>query len=145
MLIGIMPAIDYTKFKSALTRLEQRYIDYLNNQEGAPEYIREALQESCIQRFEVCLDTSWKHLKKYLQEVEKMTDIPASPNGVFRKAFVALVITDVEKWMNFNDKRIATSHDYDASKASETFEVIADFISEAIALYEKISGERWQS
>jgi nucleotidyltransferase substrate binding protein (TIGR01987 family) len=135
---------DYDKLKLALQRLEERYNEYLQHQKELPEYLLESVKESCIQRFETCFDTTWKHLKKYLEEHEGLADVPSSPNGVFKKAFSAQVIDDVNLWTDFNQKRGDTSHDYSGDKAETTFAVIADFITEAVELYEKMVGEPWQ-
>jgi len=140
-----MSDLDYTKFKDALSRLQERYNDYLEakNRPELKDSDRESILESCIQRFETCFDTSWKHLRKYMEEEQGLPDIPGSPKPVFRKAFAANVIGDAEVWIEFTDKRIDTSHDYDKEKAEATFAVIPDFISEAIELYQKMSGETW--
>jgi nucleotidyltransferase substrate binding protein (TIGR01987 family) len=139
--------INYNKFKESLARLQERYNDYLAAQ-SRTELLpsdKESIQESCIQRFEICLDTSWKHLKKYLIEEMGLVDIPSSPNPIFRKAAASLVISDAELWIEFNKKRGDTSHDYCGDKAGGTFEIIPDFIKEAISLYETISGVKWRN
>lgn len=60
-----MTYINYNKFKESLARLQERYNDYLQHKELEP-FISESIKESCIQGFEICFDTSWKHLSKYL-------------------------------------------------------------------------------
>ncbi|MFM7469327.1 MAG: HI0074 family nucleotidyltransferase substrate-binding subunit [Vampirovibrionales bacterium] len=135
--------LNYHKFQQTLKRLEIRYHEYLEHQKELPLYLLEAMRESCIQRFEVCFDTLWKHLKKYLETQEGLTDVPGSPNGVFKKAFVAHVIEDAEPWIYFNQQRCATSHDYNQLKADEAFNVIARFLPEAIKLYERMSHQPW--
>jgi len=138
--------INYDKLKLSLKRLQERYSDYLASEQrtGLLESDRESIKESCIQRFEVCFDTLWKHLKKYLETAEGLTDVPGSPNGVFKSAFVAKVIDSAELWIDFNQKRGATSHDYSGIKADETFAIIGEFISHAVRLYEYMTGEIWQ-
>ena len=61
-----MSDINYDKFKQSLARLEERYNDYLKHDELGG-FLRESVKESCIQRFEICFDTSWKHIRKYQQ------------------------------------------------------------------------------
>lgn len=139
-----MAEINYNKFRDSLVRLEERYKDYENHR-GLETFLEESVEESCIQRFEVCFDTAWKHLKKYLREEIGLSDIPEGPNPVFRKAAASHVIDDAALWIEFNKKRGDTSHDYCGDKAGDTFEIIPDFIKEAIGLYEKMSGEKWSS
>ena len=107
--------------------------------------ILESIKESCIQRFEICFDTSWKHLRKYLIEEMGLVDIQNSPNPIFRKAAANNLISDAELWIEFNKKRGDTVHDYCGDKADETFAIIPDFIKHAIDLYEIISGDKWRS
>lgn len=138
-----MSDINYNKFKESLSRLEERYKDYIkhSNLEG---FLNESVKESCIQRFEICFDTSWKHIGKYLKE-EMGLDIAHSPNPIFRKAQENKIIIEAQKWIEFNKSRGDTVHDYCGDKADQTFEIIPDFIKEAIDVYEIISGEKWQS
>ena len=139
-----MSDINYDKFKQSLSRLEERYNDYVIHSELKEGFLIESVKESCIQRFEICFDTSWKHIGKYLKE-EMGLDIPNSPNPIFRKAEDNKVIVQAEKWIDFNTSRGDTVHDYSGDKADKTFAIIPDFIKEAIDVYEIISGEKWQS
>ena len=139
-----MSDINYDKFKQSLARLEERYNDYLKHDELGG-FLRESVKESCIQRFEICFDTSWKHIRKYLIEEMGLIDIANSPNPIFRKAEASKIIVQAEKWIDFNVSRGDPVHDYSGDKADKTFEVIPDFIKEAIDVYEIISGEKWQN
>ena len=141
---SIMSDINYDKFRDSLARLQERYKDFSKHKD-LEVFISESIQESCIQRFEICFDTSWKHLKKHLSEEMGLADMPASPNSVFRKAAENKLIKDAELWIEFNKKRNNTAHDYCGDKADETFEIIPDFIKEAIDSYEIISGDEWQN
>ena len=139
--------INYIKLKNSLLRLQERYEDYKKSlaRKELLDSDRESIKESCIQRFEVCFDTSWKHLRKYLQEAIGLVDLPAGPNPIFKIAFSVKVIENPAQWIEFNIKRASTSHDYSGEKADNTFEVIPVFISEAISLYETISREKWKN
>ncbi len=138
--------INYTKLKDSLTRLEERYEDYLKslNRKELLKSDIESIKESCIQRFEICIDTTWKHLKKYLQTEEKIIDIANSPRAIFRQAFSTKTIDDAEKWMDYIVKRGDTVHDYSGEKAEITFNIIPNFIKDAINLYEKMSNQKWK-
>ncbi len=141
-----MSELNYDKFRDSLKRLEERYEDYKKSL-NRPELLasdRESIKESCIQRFEVCFDTTWKHLKKYLEQDQGIADLANSPKVIFKQAFAAKVIEDAEVWIEFNNKRIDTSHDYSGNKADDVFMKIDDFIEEAIALYEIMTQEKWK-
>ena len=139
-----MSDINYDKFKQSLARLEERYNDYVKHSELSG-FLIESVKESCIQRFEICFDTSWKHIRKYLIEEMGLVDTLNSPNPIFRQAQASKVIVEAEKWIEFNKNRGDTVHDYCGDKAGKTFEIIPDFIKEAIDTYEIISGKKWQS
>ncbi|MEE8423382.1 MAG: HI0074 family nucleotidyltransferase substrate-binding subunit [Thermodesulfobacteriota bacterium] len=140
-----MTEINYDKFRDSLARLQERYNDYLSskNDIALEGFLAESIQESCIQRFETCFDTTWKHLKKYLEE-EGIVEIPNSPKSIFRIAAENKTIEDAESWIDYVNKRIATSHDYCGDKADTTLEIISDFITDAIGLYETMSGRKWE-
>lgn len=125
-------------------RLDERYRDFIVNKDNLENYLLESIQESCIQRFEVCIDTAWKHLKKYLEHDLGLNDIPNSPNIIFKYAQSAGVFPNAELWILFNHKRGDTSHDYCGDKAIDAFKMIDSFIKEAIHLYEIMTGETWQ-
>ena len=50
--------IDYSKLKKSLSHLELQYANYLDshNQPNLSVLNKEAIIESCIQRFEICHD-----------------------------------------------------------------------------------------
>jgi len=60
--------IDYDKFQKSLKHLELQYRNHKNMDSGQPRLIREAVNETVIQRFETCYDSLWKVLKRYLRE-----------------------------------------------------------------------------
>ena len=139
-----MSDTDYSKFKEALKRLEERYVDYIEHFASLPSYLQESIKESCIQRFEVCFDTGWKYLKKYLKEDQGLSEVPDSPKGVIKRAAAADVIDDAAKWIVFMEKRNGTSHDYSGDKADAAIQVLGVYIQEAIILYERMTGETWK-
>ncbi|PID27815.1 MAG: nucleotidyltransferase [Candidatus Cloacimonadota bacterium] len=135
--------MNYNKFEKALRRLDERYQDYLKSfkRDELLESDRESIKESCIQRFETCFDTLWKHLKKYLEEEVGIVEVPNGPNPIFRLALENYLIDDYEVWYNYNRKRIGTSHDYSETKADESINILNEFIEDSIVLYEKLSGK----
>lgn len=77
----------YENHRLAQTRPELAAID------------REAIAESVIQRFEVCYDTLWKTLKRYLTKELGLADSPNSPKPLFRLAGQNhLLPSPVEQW-----------------------------------------------
>jgi len=132
---------NYDKLKTALQRLEEGYNHYLANKDKQTEDNVQLVMEGCIQRFEYCFETAWKHLKKYLNEELSVAHAPGGPKRIFREAAANGVIEDAELWIDFNDKRGMSSHDYSGEKAELVFQIIPDFIKEARDLYETMTSE----
>ena len=138
-------AIDYGKFRLSLKRLEEQYMNYRNPDAARAALDQEAVAESVIQRFETCYDCLWKVLKRYLIEVLGVADPPNSPKPIFRLAHQNhLFSAPMEQWLLYADKRNATAHDYDGEKAKASLDIMADFIDDAIGLYQTMSGETWE-
>lgn len=135
--------VDYNKFKSSLRHLELQYDNYLNstNRLNLTELDKEALAESVIQRFEICYDSLWKALKRYLADELGIPDTPNSSKPVFRISFENHLFT----WLRYAQARVNTSHDYIGEKAEECLALMGDFIENAIHLYQKLTGEKWTS
>ena len=139
------PPIDYEKFRLSLKRLEEQHANFRNPAASRPQLDEEGIAESVIQRFETCFDCLWKVLKRYLAEVLGAPDPPNSPNPIFRLAHQNhLFRAPVDQWLSYAKSRNDTSHDYDGEKAQATLALIADFIDDAIGLYQTMSGEPWE-
>jgi nucleotidyltransferase substrate binding protein (TIGR01987 family) len=136
--------IDYTKFKKSLQQLKLQFANYQNSAQRSnlSNLDKEAIAESVIQRFETCYDCVWNHLKRYLIETLGLPNVPNSPKPIFRMAAEnQLFIANTEQWLIYADARIQTSHDYDGEKAKIALALMADFIDDATALYQTLSGE----
>ena len=141
-----MSDTDYEQFKRALMRLETRYAQWLEcpNHSELQDADREAIKESCIQRFEYSFDTTWKHLKKYLEE-QGVANVRSGPKILFRLCAENQLIENIADWFRYTDRRNDTSHEYDEAKADETLSVVSDFIKDAIDLYEAIANQKWNA
>ena len=136
--------LDYGSFRRSLKNLQLQNQNRRNLSPELPPLLREAVDESVIQRFEVCYDVLWKSLRRHLIESEGLPDVPASPRSVFRVAGeTSALTTPVERWMDYVNLRIGTAHDYSNEKASAALERIEDFIADAVSLYQTIAGEEW--
>src|SRR5579862_9104017 len=136
--------IDYDKFEKSLKHLQLQYNNYktLDNREDLGVLEKEAIAESTIQRFEVCYDSLWKVLKRYLTEELGIPDMPNSPKIIFQIAFEnKLFNSNITVWNNYVRARIDTTHDYSENKAFKALELMNDFIEDAIDLYITMSGK----
>ena len=136
--------MNYDKFKKSLSQLALQFENYQTSGQRSDltALDNEAIAESVIQRFETCYDCLWKHLKRYLLEELGLPDVPNSPKPIFRIAAEnQLFQSPTERWLNYADTRIQTSHDYDGEKAKLALALIPDFIYDAKALYQTLTGE----
>ena len=136
--------IDYSKFRLSLARLQDQYANYRELNPSLPEVTREAVAESVIHRFETCYDCMWKALKRHLVEALGIPDVPNSPKPILRSAFENdLLDSPLERWLGYAGHRVGTSHDYSLTKAEDCLAIVGDFIADADALYEALTGEPW--
>ncbi len=140
-----MTDIDYTKFRLSLKRLQEQHDNYQNLDESLSRLNQEAVIESTIHRFETCFDTLWKALKRYMGNDLGIPDLRNGPKPLFRIATETdLFRGNLEDWIQYNDVRNQTSHDYDEAKALDTLRAVDVFITDAIDLYQTMTGESWE-
>lgn len=136
---------DYGSFRRSLKNLELQNDNRKSSPSDLPQLMREAVDESVIQRFKVCYDVLWKSLRRHLIETEGLPDVAASPRPVFRLAGeTGILVSPVEQWMEYVNLRIGTTHDYSNEKAAAALERVDDFIADAIGLFQTMTGEEWE-
>lgn len=136
--------ISYEKFQLSLARLQEQHSNYVQLDPSVPEATREAYAESVIQRFETCYDCIWKVLKRYLAHALGIPDVPNSPKPILRRAFENdLLDGPLERWLNYAQHRVHTSHDYSLTKAEDCLAVVGDFIADATALLRTMIDRPW--
>ncbi len=94
----------FEQYKSAVDRLEEVIGAYKNNN-------NQIIVDAMIQRFEFCVELSWKLLKDYLLR-ENVGDFN-SPRSVMKEAYKMNIITEGELWLDMLEDRNLTSHTYD--------------------------------
>ena len=138
-------AIDYGNLRMSLKNLETQHRNLLSLSPDYPAFVHEGLAESVIQRFEICYDTLWKTLRRYLVEALGVAEAPNSPRPIFRIAAENLLLAaGGEQWELYVQTRIDNTHDYDGNKAANAIGIMPAFIDDAIALYGEMTRERWQ-
>ncbi|MDD9811054.1 MAG: nucleotidyltransferase substrate binding protein [Gammaproteobacteria bacterium] len=140
--------MNYDKLQKSLRHLELQYRN-LESQGARAElnYLdREAIQESVIQRFEVCYDMMWKHIRRHLIDELGLPerDMPNSPKPVFRIAHQNHLLADIDAWLKHVQMRIDTSHDYSEEKMRNALRHMGGFIDEAVKVYETMTETTWQ-
>lgn len=138
--------IDYDKFGKALAHLQSQYGHFTTLEPDLLDFLQEAMKESVIQRFETCWDCLWKVLKRHLEEAIGLAELPNGPKPLLRLANENhLLPSSIEKWMEYNEARVATSHDYSGVKADNALAQMEDFIADAIELYQTMSGKSFNA
>lgn len=74
-----------------------------------------------------------------------MPDTPNSPKPIFRLAHANdLFDSSLERWLQYADARIDTSHGYDGEKATACLALMPNFVHDAIDLYRTMSEKPWE-
>lgn len=121
-----MTQITLEKLKKALDSLDRGY------KPNPSELERDGI----IQRFEFCVELTWKSAKKILSQNSIETDVP---KNVFRELASIGWIDNPETWFEFLKQRNMASHIYNEEIAIEIFSVVPSFITESKKLYETLS------
>lgn len=82
-------------------------------------------RDACIQRFEYCIELSWKVSVKKLGSTTKF----AKP--AIREMARAGLISQAEMWLDFIEARNESSHSYNENVAKKLFIQINNFSTEA--------------
>ncbi|MBF0163510.1 MAG: nucleotidyltransferase substrate binding protein [Magnetococcales bacterium] len=133
--------IDSDKLKKAFRHLQaqQANLRVMQERPELTDLDREAIAESVIQRFEVCYDTLWKDLRRYLIENLGLPAVPNSPKPLFKLAGQHdLLPSPVETWLGYADARTSTTHDYSGDKAQAALGEVESFIGDVTMLLQKL-------
>ncbi|PJC79673.1 nucleotidyltransferase [Candidatus Shapirobacteria bacterium CG_4_8_14_3_um_filter_35_11] len=84
------------------------------------------IKDSAIQRFEFCMDLTWKILKTILEQEHGI--IVKSPKETFKMAYQNKLINYDQKWIDFVDLRNNTVHTYNEELANQTFSQLPGFL-----------------
>ena len=119
--------LDLTNIKNAVATLEEA-INYYNTDVEQP--IKNMYADSCIQRFEYTYELSWKIMKKYLKLFFNKTEQELTIKNIFRYSQGYGLIQDWTKWVEYNDARNNTSHEYNLNKAQFVLSVLQSFLGD---------------
>ncbi len=124
-------------FSDALERLGAM-LDQYKQSSGLSQLIREAVQESLLQRFEYTLEIAWKSARCYLVEQEGY-DKGMGPKTVLRLCG-ELGLLDAENWLLYLQARQNIAHDYSRQKAEVVLALVTDFYADAHRLYTALAA-----
>lgn len=134
-----MSKIDYEKLENSLNELKEQFSSYSTlDEQNLSDVNQRAVKNSVIKCFEVCYDTLWKQIKKYLRDENGRTELRNSPIPIFRSAFEDMLFDkDMHKRLvQYNQIRNDAAHDYSIEKAMAALDKVGDFIQDAEEIYE---------
>jgi len=101
-----------------------------------------AAEDSIIQRFEYTYENFWKFLKKYLETVRHIEDLP-SPRKIFDACVKAEICTLEEGniFLNMAEDRNEISHTYNVESARRILPDIPSYYSMILAVVERFNKE----
>jgi nucleotidyltransferase substrate binding protein (TIGR01987 family) len=123
-----MAQISLDEFTKALAALKEA-MSFAARSEGG---IFEIARDASIQRFEFCIELSWKVAAK------KLGSASTAAKPVLREMAQNGLIGDVTAWFAYIEARNKSSHSYDKKIAGEVFSVIPGFLVEAQKLLVKL-------
>lgn len=89
-------------------------------------------RDACIQRFEFCVELSWKVSAKFMGSASMTAKV------VVREMAQSGLISNPEVWFGFIEARNRSSHTYDEQQAVLVFNVISQFLPEAENLFQNL-------
>lgn len=92
-------------------------------------------RDGIIQRFEYCVEISWKSAKKVLEYHEQEAD---TPRNIIRELAKINWINNPDEWIDFLEARNKTSHLYHEEVAAELFKLVPSFLKSSHQLLTKL-------
>ncbi len=89
-------------------------------------------RDASIQRFEFCVELSWKTAKKMAGSSSVL------PKSVIRELANQGLISNPESWFNYIDARNLSSHTYKEDLAEKVYSVAIEFLPDGKSLVEKL-------
>lgn len=117
------------EYEKALASLKEAIDFHAKCQE---EVAKKIARDALIQRFEFCVELSWKVAAK------TMGSRSTTANPVIREMAQNLLIADPGLWFEFVEARNKTSHSYNEAVAQEVHSTAIRFMPEGMALLEKL-------
>lgn len=137
--------ISYHWFRVSLRRLQEQHDNYVNRLDSVPRWGRSAVEESVVHRFQMCHDSVHGVLGRHLREVLGIAEDGPGPLVILRHAAENdLLPSDFGRWKTYNDIRVGVANDCSGEEARRCLEIVPEFLSEAGAVYETLTGETWE-
>lgn len=121
-----MDKIDLTSLENAITTLDEIIERYDR------EYYDNAIRDAVIQRFEYTYSLTLKFVSRFLKKMMPEQVDSLAFNDIIREANkFGFLLSNLEKWTLFRQKRNLSSHTYNEKIALSIVEIVKDFREEA--------------
>lgn len=97
------------------------------------ETLKEYIEESVIQRFEYCIESSWKLMKKILLHIYGVETY--GPKDTIKESHINHLISDPEVWWAMIKSRNQTSHMYDEDVVDDIYTYVVEEYVDALVLF----------
>ena len=125
--------IDIKTFETAIGTFDEILKRY------AKEYTDDAIRDAVIQRFEYTYSLALKTLARYLRFALPETAESITFNQIIREANkMGLLLSNLETWDNYRQKRNLSSHTYNVDVAMEVISITNDFNKEVHYLLDQL-------
>lgn len=124
--------VSVEELSKAIATLEEA-LDFAQKNENNKVHFQ-IIRDACIQRFEYCIELSWKVALKKLGSTTKF------PKQAIREMARADLINSAEQWLDFIEARNESSHSYDEPTAIKVYAQILLFRTEVKKLSVKLQA-----
>lgn len=127
-------SLDLSSFENAISNLEdvlEAYHDKTMQKEN-PKYEKYLLGAS-IHFFEYTYELALKMIRRYLEmssDTNMKMDNIAFSDAIRAAHAKKIILSDLQNWKTYRQKRGITSHTYDENKARDVFTIIPRFLDE---------------
>ena len=139
-----MNKTNYEKLEKSLGELKEQYEIFLTlDEQDLSEVNKKAVKNSAMKCFEICYDSLWKHIKRYLKEQNGLVELKNSPIPLFRNAHENLLLDKEmhKRLVQYNKIRNDAAQYCSIEKAMAALDKVGDFIQDATEIYETMTQE----
>ncbi len=136
-------ALELTALRRAVAALENAILVWNQKQADSStlDMELEVIRAGVIRSFEFTYELCWKFMKRWLEENYGATEVDGVPRReLFRLAAENLLLTDVDRWMDYHRARNRTSHIYDPVIAGSVLDSTLAFLPDAQDVLQRLEA-----
>jgi nucleotidyltransferase substrate binding protein (TIGR01987 family) len=133
--------LDLSSFEKAVNSLKTALKVALSDEQmrKMSAEAKDTIRAGVIQYFEFTYELCWKFLKRWLRNELGSAHVDGiNRREMFRLGAEHHLISNVDNWMEYHDRRNETAHTYNETTAEEVFDCAAKFLKDAEELLHNI-------